>query len=178
MSHIPSSTGGANRPGGGKDQFNQASGNEPATNNKHQPGKLVGNDQVPEFSAQTLPAGTAPSSRTFQPNPSDEAPPVPGSGTTAAQDTISGSTSADVHTGLGKPISGQTSQELHDGSKQREGGTEGLKTTSQSTINPHDPVHAGQRALDKDEAVIGRGDVPPAQERLPESAERVAAERP
>lgn len=52
MSHVPSSTGGSNQPGGGKDQFNQASGNEPASNNKHQPGKLVGNDQVPEFSAE------------------------------------------------------------------------------------------------------------------------------
>lgn len=51
MSHIPSSTG-ANQPGGGKDQFQQASGNEPASNNKHQPGKLVGNDQVPEFNAE------------------------------------------------------------------------------------------------------------------------------
>ncbi|KAK4631499.1 hypothetical protein CLAFUW4_03622 [Fulvia fulva] len=178
MSHVPSSTGGSNQPGGGKDQFNQASGNEPASNNKHQPGKLVGNDQVPEFSAETLPAGTAPAPKTFQPNPSDEAPPAPASGTTAAQDTIGGSTSADVHAGLGKPISGQSSKELHDGSQQRAGGIEGLKSTGQGTINPHDPAHAGQRALDKDEATIGRSDVPDAQERLPQSAESVASERP
>lgn len=33
---------------------------EPLTTHGHQPGKQVGNDAVPEFHAQTLPAGTAP----------------------------------------------------------------------------------------------------------------------
>jgi hypothetical protein len=35
---------------------------------------------------------------------------------------------------------------------------------------------AGQRALDKDDAKIGRGDVPNAEDRLNETAERVAGE--
>jgi hypothetical protein len=33
---------------------------EPMTNSGHQPGKLVGNDALPVFHAETLPAGTAP----------------------------------------------------------------------------------------------------------------------
>lgn len=36
---------------------------EPLTKSGHQPGKLVGNDAIPEFHAQTLPAGTAPPER-------------------------------------------------------------------------------------------------------------------
>ncbi|OAG01578.1 uncharacterized protein CC84DRAFT_1127384, partial [Paraphaeosphaeria sporulosa] len=35
----------------------------------HQPGKLVDNDAIPEFSTQTLPAGMAPALSTFTPNP-------------------------------------------------------------------------------------------------------------
>lgn len=144
---------------------------------QHQPGKLVGKDAAPEFSAETLPAGTAPASRTFKPNPVDDVP--AGQNAPSASDTIGGATSADVSTGLGHPGSGQTSRELrHDGGKTQGSGLEGVgATANQSTINPHDPVHAGQRALDKDEAVIGRSDVPGAHERLPEGAESVASER-
>lgn len=90
MSHIPSSVGGSNQPGGGKDQFNQASGNEPASNNKHQPGKLVGNDQVPEFSAKvnlsysthtfysslTLPIRPSQPAQLHHPRPFSQTPPT------------------------------------------------------------------------------------------------------
>lgn len=169
----------------------------------------MGNDAKPEFQAQTLPAGTAPADRTFQfvtstpssfllqarltlhrPNPDGEAPPVakyqseadPQSGSAAAQDTLIGATSADVHSGLGHPGAGQSSKELrHDGQgggKNPGVGLEGVgATVRQDTINAHDPAFANQRAMNKDEAVIGRSDVPSAEERLPEGAETVASER-
>jgi hypothetical protein len=41
---------------------------------QHAPGVKVGNDAAPEFNAQTLPAGTAPSDRTFAPNTQNEIP--------------------------------------------------------------------------------------------------------
>ncbi|RVX68582.1 hypothetical protein B0A52_07009 [Exophiala mesophila] len=111
---------------------------EPLTTHGHQPGQKVSPaDHAPEFSAQTLPAGSAPSSKTFQPNTSSE---TPGQGnnpsvlrshgkedvSTSASSTLVGATSADVHTGLGHPGQGQTSNELrHDGAhtrtKQRSG---------------------------------------------------------
>lgn len=87
-----------------------------------------------------------------------------------------------MNTGLGKPIQGQTSSELrHDGQHHRKnpgtGGYEGLKSGAQGkTVDPHLPEFAGQRAQDKDEAVIGRSDVPSAEERVPETSETVAAE--
>lgn len=144
---------------------------------QHQPGKLVGNDAAPEFQAETLPAGSAPASRTFKPNPVDDVP--AGQNAPRASDTIGGATSADVSTGLGHPGAGQTSRELrHDGGKSQGSGLEGVgATVNQSSINPHDPVHANQRALDNDDAVVGRSDVPGAHERLPENAEQVASEK-
>lgn len=47
-------------PKGPHDQHSQHGG--------HQPGKLLGKDAVPEFHAETLPAGSAPPSKTFEPN--------------------------------------------------------------------------------------------------------------
>jgi hypothetical protein len=94
-------------------------------------------DHAPEFHAQTLPAGTAPAESTFTPDPSasttsssDSAIPgqgqgAPVSGATKASDTLGGSTSKDVHTGLGHPGSGQSSSELHDNSKSG-GGLQGV----------------------------------------------------
>ena len=98
---------------------------------QHKPGILVGNDAKPTFSAQTLPAGSAPSDRTFEPNATSEIPSQAENESalqsedkestyTSASDTLGGSTSADVHTGLGHPGSGQTSSELrHDGEHHR-----------------------------------------------------------
>lgn len=107
------------------------------------------------------------------------------SGVASATSTLGGSTSADVNTGLGKPIQGQTSAELrHDGQTHRKavggGGVEGLNTApGYKNVDPHAPEHAGQRALDSEVAQPGqRGTVggPPAEERLPETAEGVATE--
>ena len=94
----------------------------------------MGNDAAPEFSAQVLPAGSAPKSSTFQPNPVNE---VPGqannpdaTSTTGALD-MPGSTSADVHTGLGHPGQGQSSSQAHhDGKSTRV--KEGLGTVGQA----------------------------------------------
>ncbi|KAF7194354.1 hypothetical protein HII31_04387 [Pseudocercospora fuligena] len=180
-------SGEVNRSEGNKGQFSSAIPGQDTVeiqgNDKHQPGKLVGNDALPTFQAETLPAGTAPASRTFQPNPTDSVPPAQqniGEGEQAsAADTLGGATSGDVHTGLGHPGAGQSSKELHDGSKTRTGGVEGVGASGvkQSTIDPHDPQFANQRAADKDEAVIGRGDKADAQDREPVSAEQVASER-
>jgi hypothetical protein len=88
-----------------------------------------------------------------------------------------------VHAGLGHPGAGQSSKELrHDGQSGRKnpggGGVEGVGgSATQSSIDPHDPARADQRALDDDAAVVGRGGAPAAQERVPEGAETVAAER-
>ncbi|KAI5367574.1 hypothetical protein Slin14017_G026100 [Septoria linicola] len=171
---------------GNKGQFSAAVPQpEPTINDKHQPGKIVpgSNDAIPEFQAEVLPAGSAPDKDTYEPQPTDEAPPVQayskkGEGeTTKASDTIAGATSGDVHKGLGKPVEGQSSKELRDGTH-TSGGVEAVGgSASQSDINPHDPQHKSQRALDKDEAVVGRGDKASAQDREPETAESVASER-
>jgi hypothetical protein len=77
-------------------------------------------------------------------------------------------------------MQGMTSQEVHrDGGERSagKGGAEGVGgSAGQSTVDPHAPEMAGQRALDKDEAVIGRGGQPDAQDRLNETAETVAKE--
>ena len=164
---------------------------------QHQPGrKVTAADNAPEFSAQTLPAGTAPADRTFSPNPvsevagqalnpdaSDNSEDAAATSTSAA-DTLGGATSADVHTGYGHPGQGMTSNELrHDGkhtaSKDGSGlvGTGAGHTSELKTANPRSDER--QRALDKDDAVPGRPntDMLGAEEMIPVSAEEVAAER-
>ena len=151
----------------------------------------MGNDKAPEFSAQTLPPGTAPKESTFQPNPTDEAPPVmpdnadPEAEQTKASDTIIGSTSGDVHTGLGHPGAGQSSAEMrHDGEKGRKNPGQGLQgvgaaTQEFKTVDASDPKFKQHRVLDSDEAEPGRGTIggPAAEEREPVSADQVASER-
>lgn len=163
------------------------------TTSQHKPGVNVGNDAIPEFSAQTLPPGSAPASNTHKPNNISDVPPVANyrndneadSGVASATSTLGGSTSGDVNTGLGKPMQGQTSAELrHDGQSHRKavggGGVEGLNTApGHKNVDPHAPEFAGQRALDSDVAQPGqRGTVggAPAEERVPETATGVAAE--
>ncbi|KAL8710365.1 MAG: hypothetical protein Q9225_007301 [Loekoesia sp. 1 TL-2023] len=99
---------------------------EPLTTHGHKPGVLVGNDTAPEFSAKTLPPGSAPDDRTFKPNNISE---VPGqadnpdvlrshgkeSTHTTASSTLGGATSGDVYQGLGKPMQGQTRSETKGG---------------------------------------------------------------
>ena len=72
----------------------------------------------------------------------------------------------------------------HDGQHHRKNPGQGLPgvgaTTEEfKTVDSRDPKFKQHRALDNDEAEVGRGTVggPAAQEREPESAETVAAER-
>ena len=139
---------------------------------------MVGNDAVPEFQAKTLPPGSAPANRTFQPNNDADVPP-PKEEQTAASDTIGGATSGDVHTGLGHPGSGMSSrEERHDDNR---GGLQGVgaTTTEFKTVDARDPDMKHHRALDNDDAEVGRGTVggPAAEEREPVSAEQVASGR-
>lgn len=113
---------------------------QPMTTKGHQPGlKVSGKDSAPEFSAQTLPAGTAPKSQTFTPNPQSE---IPGqahnvnvlsddekqSTYTSAESTLGGADSGEVHKGLGHPGAGQTSAEIrHDGQHHRKRDRAGLE---------------------------------------------------
>ncbi|OCK82029.1 hypothetical protein K432DRAFT_325079 [Lepidopterella palustris CBS 459.81] len=157
---------------------------EPLEKRGHKPGVLAfENDHVLEFSAKTLPAGSAPASATYQPNPDLNNQRMYQS----ASSTLQGANSADVHTGLGHPGQGQTSQELrHDGSKGGAKQTHGLAGVGATVGNKgevvkgRDPEFAGQRALDEDVPSGKRGNLggPAAQERVPEGAETVAAEAP
>ncbi|TAQ87995.1 hypothetical protein B7494_g3677 [Chlorociboria aeruginascens] len=94
---------------------------EPLTTSGHAPGTKIGNDARPEFHAEVLPVGSAPSDRTFNPDPQGEIPGqalndnAQGEGRTDALDTLGGATSADVNQGLGKPVDGLSSQEVHSG---------------------------------------------------------------
>jgi len=163
---------------------------EPQTTHGHKPGVLVGNDAVPTFSAQTLPPGTAPSDRTFAPNPTSETPGQANNDAslasddkestyTSATDTLGGATSGDVHTGFGHPGQGQTSQELHQGGGAgggREGGLAGVGSGEAASGNQmaDERVQAGQRGLEKEEGQFAgtRGDkgAEAAEDRLNESA--------
>ena len=165
---------------------------------QHKPGVLVGNDTAPKFHAKTLPPGSAPADRTFQPNPISE---VPGqadnasverdhgkeSTKTTASSTLGGATSGDVHTGLGHPGQGQTSSELrhegaHTSTKQGGGlagrGASGVASSNQMVDKDTQPK---ERALEKEEGQFAgtrgnKGDEYPqlpAQDRVPESADNL-----
>lgn len=143
---------------------------------QHKPGKLVGNDAVPEFTAQTLPAGSAPASSTYTPNPDLNNQRM----YQDASSTLGGATSADVHTGLGHPGQGQTSSELHGREKRERNGLTGLteEVVKNDKVTGRDPLFAHQRAVDEDYPTGVRGNTggPAAEERVPEDAERVARE--
>ncbi|KAM0713573.1 hypothetical protein Q7P37_010535 [Cladosporium fusiforme] len=171
-------------PTGGSGEFNpKPAGASRENHDGHKPGVLTGNDAVPEFNVKTLPPGSAPADKSFTSNV-QETPAQASYNKPSASDSLGGFTSGDVHAGLGKPIQGQTSNEIHhDGQAGRKnpgmGGAEGVGgSASQTTIDPHAPEFAGQRALNNDNATIGRGNVggPAAEDRLPESANTVAQE--
>ncbi|KAI9850931.1 MAG: hypothetical protein M1838_004817 [Thelocarpon superellum] len=171
----------------------KVSRDEPMTTKGHQPGqKVTAADHAPEFSAQTIPAGTAPADRTFAPNTSSK---VPGQGldssamdnddpdaSTSAGDTLGGASSAEVHQGLGQPVQGQTSNELrHDGqhtSSRQRLGTAGLGASDGGLQGADSRLDGRQRALDKGDAAPGQGDthIVAAEDQIPVSAEEVAAE--
>jgi hypothetical protein len=139
---------------------------------QHAPGKLVSEaDRAPEFHAQVLPAGSAPASKTFTPNPDLNNQKT----FTSASSTLVGTDSGAVHTGLGHPGQGQTSSELHDGSKKQGGAGGGLAGLAEKVEQGNvrdlkdDPKYAHQRNLD-DVPTGQRGNTggPPAEEREPE----------
>lgn len=152
---------------------------EPLTHKGHAVGKLVGNDAYPEFHAEQHPAGTAPREHTFQPNTEGE---VPGqalnegaSARTSASDTLVGSTSQTVHTGLGKPVQGDEASTDTSNKKERSGlagtgASTGIDIARQKGADLPEGVTKGSRGK-------GSDNYPGATERVPESAESVAAER-
>ncbi|KAI6780557.1 uncharacterized protein J7T54_000197 [Emericellopsis cladophorae] len=145
---------------------------EPLTTKGHAPGVKVGNDAAPEFSAETYPPGTAPTDRSFKPNPVDETS-TENSAVPKASDTLGGATSAEVHQGLGHPGSGQTSQELHGTHKKDRSGLTGVGA------NLTDPQHQQHHDRPYETGKTGKGssDYPAAEDQLPTSAEQVASER-
>ncbi|EEH10298.1 conserved hypothetical protein [Histoplasma capsulatum G186AR] len=97
----------------------------PLEKHGHKPGtKASPTDYVPEFHAQTLPAGSAPSGRTFAPHPSGQAPEEG----TPAIDALGGADSRELNRGLGQPVWGETSSQLHhDGQPRRKHHGSGLE---------------------------------------------------
>ena len=137
---------------------------EPLTTSGHQVGQKVSPaDYAPEFSAKTLPPGTAPQENTFTPNPTGE---VPGQAsnpdTTVQSDPLDfpGATSADVHSGYGHPGQGQTSSELrHEGqhtSKKVGAGLEGAGAQGGSGLR-EDGMNREFRELARDRPVGEHG---------------------
>lgn len=133
-------------------------------------------DHIPEFQAQTLPAGTAPKSNTFQP---DVTPNDPQQNQYSASSTIGGATSADVHTGYGHPGNQQTGiEKAHEGkhtSKREGAGLEGVGTgegldSKQAKDLQSDHTQTGP-------ANVRGGTLAGAEEAIPATAEDVAAER-
>lgn len=55
-------------PGVGTEFHSKIAPDEPMQTGGHKPGKMVGNDALPESHIEVLPAGTAPPSKTFEPN--------------------------------------------------------------------------------------------------------------
>ncbi|KAI1372514.1 hypothetical protein F4677DRAFT_264463 [Hypoxylon crocopeplum] len=159
---------------------------EPLTTTGHKPGVMVGNDAVPEFHMERHTPGTAPREHTFQPRPEGEtpaeAPNVESQRLTDPTDTLGGTTSQAVHTGFGKPVQGQSAAELHGdlrgdhtGRRKKEhAGLEGVGAVVGDSVR--------QKGADLPEGVEkgskgkGSAEYPSATERIPVSAEEVAAE--
>ncbi|KAK2756732.1 hypothetical protein FQN54_005178 [Arachnomyces sp. PD_36] len=121
---------------------------EPQTTHGHKPGvKASPADFAPEFHAKTVPPGTAPADRTFQPNPTGETP-----NTQPVDPNGIGADSRDVHKGLGHPGSGQTSSEIrHEGASHRTRQSAGLEGVGASGGAVSGETRPSQRALDKEE---------------------------
>ncbi|KAK1750313.1 hypothetical protein QBC47DRAFT_124316 [Echria macrotheca] len=166
---------------------------KPMTHKGHQIGRQVGNDAVPEFHAETYAPGTAPKEHSFRPNPESETPgqalnpDMDPSTRTGALD-MPGATSKDVYdeTTWGKPLQGQTQRELHGmhpGKRKKErSGLEGVgASTKDNTVEGHvreigaDLPEGIERGM-KTRAQMAEGAYD-AQNRIPASAEEVAAER-
>lgn len=156
--------------------------------NPHQskPGDELSHSTHPSSHAEVHPRGTAPPEHTYQPNPTTSGP--------AHADALDmpGATSKDLNTGMGKPMQGMEGRELNHqlrGRKHEDGRMhprgrvkEGTGLVGVGGEPPKDPIRS--RGLDLPEG-IERGmkgkdkpDWPGAEERVPESAERVATEQP
>jgi hypothetical protein len=153
---------------------------ESLTQKGHAPGVMVGIDAVPEYHVKAFEPGTAPEEDSFKPQPSSE---TPGQGqnpnsetSTSADSTLHGSTSADVHTGIGKPLQGQEGREIvgeHD--RKRKGERSGLEGIAGGVGD--DSVR--EKGADLPEGVqkgVKTGEYEGAEEKVPESAESIAAE--
>ncbi|OTB09819.1 hypothetical protein K445DRAFT_380626 [Daldinia sp. EC12] len=160
---------------------------EPLTTTGHKPGVKVGNEAVPEFHAEKYPPGTAPRENTFQPRPEGEtpaeAPNVESQQLTDPVDTLGGTTSQAVHTGLGKPIQGQSGAELHgnlqgDHTNRRKKEHAGLEGTGAS-VGDSVRQKGGDLPEGVEKGTRGKGsaDYPSAADRIPTSAKELAAER-
>lgn len=161
---------------------------------QHKPGVKVNEaDQRPEYHAESFPPGTAPASNSYTPNATNEIgsqannPDVlrshgKESTYTSPADTLTGATSKDVYTGLGKPLQGQTNVEIaHDGAHGRKKQPSGLEGVGASREDRGiERQFADQRGLDREEAAHAgtRGDKADraAENMQPEGAETVAAE--
>lgn len=170
-------------------------GTNPMTTRGHQVGQKVSEkDNAPEFSAKTLPPGSAPESRTFQPNSQSN---IPGqadnanvlrdhgkeSTQTPASSTLTGADSRSVHTGLGHPGQGQTSTEIrHDGQHHRKragAGLEGVGSSGDKGLE--DPAYNPRPDDDHAEGPVSAREhnatLPGAEDMLPESAEGFPSEK-
>jgi len=159
---------------------------------QHKPGvKLNEADHHPEYHMQAFPPGTAPASNSYTSNADERSqannPDVlrahgKESVYTSPADTMTGATSQNVHTGLGKPLVGETNVEIaHDGAHGRKKQTSGLESVGASRQDPTiERKFADQRALEKEEGANSgeRGDKADrsAANMQPEGAETVAAE--
>ncbi|KAH9905458.1 hypothetical protein F4778DRAFT_779794 [Xylariomycetidae sp. FL2044] len=162
----------------GEEFHNRVPPTAPLTTKGHKPGVKVGKDAVPEFHAETHPAGTAPPENTFEPNPTIE---IPAQATSAEDfnintaDTLPGATSADVYKGLGKPMQGQTSSELHGKEKKERSGVEGrgasagVDSVRQKGADLPEGVHKGMKGK-------WHPEYPAAEDRPPVRPEELASE--
>ncbi|KAJ5331983.1 hypothetical protein N7476_001766 [Penicillium atrosanguineum] len=110
----------------------------PITDKGHKPGVKVNEaDQRPEYHMESFPPGTAPASNSYTSNTNEVGSQADNpnvlrahgkeSTYTSPADTLTGATSQDVHTGLGKPLQGQSGVELaHDGAHGRKKQSSGL----------------------------------------------------
>ncbi|KAJ5676485.1 uncharacterized protein N7477_002118 [Penicillium maclennaniae] len=145
----------------------------PITDKGHKPGVKVNEaDQRPEYHMEAFPPGTAPASNSYTSNANEIGSQANNpnvlrshgkeSTYTSPADTLTGATSKDVHTGLGKPLQGQSGVELaHDGAHGRK----------EATLRPggyrEEAANAGARGNKADRA---------AEDMRPEGAETLDTE--
>ncbi|KAI0153022.1 hypothetical protein GGR57DRAFT_153892 [Xylariaceae sp. FL1272] len=156
----------------GREVHDRIPPSEPLTTKGHKPGVLTGKDRIPEFHAETHPPGTAPPEHTFQPQPRlEDLEDQSYETTTSAADTLSGSSSADLNHGYGKPMQGQNNRELHGahlGKRKKErsglegtGASAGVDTVRLKGADLPEGVYKGVRGHD----------YPVASERVPTRAD-------